>query len=51
MAPTGHTWSVFGRPPRRQLGPRYTIYSSIVAVIFAAALFIGVILWALANVD
>ena len=45
-----HWVAMFGRPPRRQLGPRYDLWASIVAFVLAGALVIGVIVWALAVV-
>jgi hypothetical protein len=39
---------VFGRPPRRKLGPHYDLYATVIAALAAAGLFIGVMLWALA---
>ncbi|MGY9074442.1 MAG: hypothetical protein ACKVHU_16015 [Acidimicrobiales bacterium] len=39
---------MLGRPPRRKLGPRYDLYASIVAMIAAGALFVAVVLWAVA---
>jgi hypothetical protein len=43
-----HTGTVFGRPPRRKLGPHYDLYATVIAALAAAGLFIGVMLWALA---
>jgi hypothetical protein len=43
--------SMFGRPPRRKLGPRYDLWASIVAFIFAGAAFIAVAMWSLSLVD
>ncbi|MDG2112862.1 MAG: hypothetical protein P8N02_09655 [Actinomycetota bacterium] len=42
---------MFGRPPRRKLGPRYDLWASIVAFIFAGAAFIAVAMWSLSLVD
>jgi hypothetical protein len=42
---------VFGRPPRRQLGPRYDMWASIVAFLVAGAIFLLVATWSLSLVD
>lgn len=42
--------AMFGRPPRRQLGPRYDFWASVVAFAVATVLVIAVIRWSLAIV-
>jgi len=40
---------MFGRPTRRRLPRYYDTFTTVLAVIVATAVFVGVIMWALAQ--
>jgi len=42
---------MFGRPPRRKLGPRYTLWSSLVSIVLAVGLVWAVIYWSGSVLD
>ena len=42
---------MFGRPQRRRLPRYYDTFTTVLAVIVSCAVFVGVIMWALAQAD
>ena len=43
--------AMFGQPPRRKLGPRYTLWSSLVSILLATCLVWAVIYWSGSVLD
>ena len=43
--------AMFGQPPRRKLGPRYTLWSSLGSILLAAFLVWAVIYWSASVLD